>query len=145
MRCHSPQPPQQDTELFVELNASLPSRLSPFKALKTPLRSQLCSGRKANFTHIATSVHDTHSQVGRTDSSRARALKHMHTQATNITCFVFCFSLLMSTHVLLCVCYLCVGHRMNLLNFHRQLIGKIETISLFKRSLIRRQNRSQRY
>lgn len=88
MRCRSPRRPQRETEPFVELNASLPSRLSPSKHWRrhwdhnyaVPGKPvSLAKPHQYTLSRRTHAEHVTHSWVSRADKSKAYAFKYMNT------------------------------------------------------------------
>lgn len=118
MRCHSPRPPRQETEPFVELNASLPSRLTP----QITEDDNYVLAEEPIFTRAATSVHDTYSQVGRTDTSKAH-----HSNTCPYKSGAVFSPFIDVGGVWLLVCQPQIP-----LDCLRQMIGEIGTISLFR-------------
>lgn len=94
----SPPHPQRGTEPFVELNASLPSRLSPSKHWRRCWdHNYAVPGKPISLTkpHQYTlsrrthAEHVTHSWVSRADKSKAYAFKYMNTWLQLVSLHLF--------------------------------------------------------
>lgn len=160
MRCHFPQPSQWETEPFVELNASLPSRLIPSKRRRRRWDRNYAAAEEP-ISPDPGRITTWHLLSRREDwLTRAKARISSPWKEGNLfSIFFFPAALPLFPHpprppcvdINACVrvfvrpsCAACVSQRIPL-DCHGQLIGKIEAISLLSWGSAWRQNRSKGY